>query len=163
MNKLPVFLPDIATFTNENTSSTLDQNQIQKSREIHILSVGSVECGSTVHDALLNGRNFHLTIAINYRMLWAIPKQESFQVAIVHSTLSVFEAEAACRLIRRRWPQAKVLVALEQENSLDRALYNDRVTPNLLPELLFTTILRSQEDGMSGASELQNFNFAATA
>jgi hypothetical protein len=107
---------------------------------IHVLSVGPVDRGSMVHDALLDGSNFRLTIAADYRELWGMPTQESIQVAILHSTLSTFELEAACRLIRRRWPYARILVVSRGESFLENALYDDRVAPTVALEVLLTTI-----------------------
>jgi hypothetical protein len=93
-----------------------------------------------VHDTLLDGASFHLTIAIDYRELWGMPTQESIHVAILHNTLSSFELEAAGRLIRRRWPLARILVVSSGESFLEDALYDDRVAPTAAPEVLLTTI-----------------------
>jgi hypothetical protein len=109
---------------------------------IHVLSVGSVDEGSVVHDTLLDGSNFRLTIATDYRKLWGMPTQESIHVAILHNTLSSFELEAACQLIRRRWPRARILVVSSGESILEDALYDDRVAPTAAPAVLLTTIER---------------------
>jgi hypothetical protein len=106
---------------------------------IHVLSVGPVDCGSMVHDALLDGASFRLTIATDYRKLWGIPAHESIHVAVLHDTLSSFELEAACRLIRQRWPHAKILLVARVESSLDDGLYDDRAS-TAAPTLLLTAI-----------------------
>lgn len=138
MNKLC----DIPTFANKIPTRVVGRRHFRMASAFHVLSIGTVDRGSMVHDALLNGRDFHLTIATDYRVLWAQPKLESMQIAIVHNTLSSFEIEAACRLIRRRWPLARILAVLDRDSHLDGALYDDRVTPNLLPDVLLAAVLR---------------------
>jgi hypothetical protein len=133
-------LCDAATFTHRNTTETANRRQARMAGAIHVLSVGPVECGSMVHDALLNEPNFHLSIATDYRGVWKTPTDESIQVAILHNTLSDFEMEACCRLIRRRWLHARILVVSIEESHLEDALYDDRVAPNASPEALFAAI-----------------------
>jgi hypothetical protein len=135
-------LRDVATLACENAIGTVDRRHIQIVMVIHVLSVGPVDRGSIVHDALLHRSNFHLTIATDYRELWRTTTQESIQIAILHNTLSAFETEAACRLIRRRWLRARILVVSVVESNLEDALYDDRVAPSVSPEVLFTTIER---------------------
>ena len=120
-------------------SGTLGQTHFQMAQTIHVLSVGPVDCGSMVHDALLDGASFRLTIATDYRKLWGIPAHESIHVAVLHDTLSSFELEAACRLIRQRWPHAKILLVAREESSLDDGLYDDRAS-TAAPNLLLTAI-----------------------
>jgi len=135
-------LTDVAVGANENTIRTLDHRHFRMTAAIHVLSVGSVDEGSVVHDTLLDGSNFRLTIATDYRKLWGMPTQESIHVAILHNTLSSFELEAACQLIRRRWPRARILVVSSGESILEDALYDDRVAPTAAPAVLLTTIER---------------------
>jgi hypothetical protein len=136
-------LCDVAVGSNENAirTGTLDRTDIRMAKTIHILSVGPVDCGSMVHDALLDGASFRLTIATDYRKLWGMPAQEPVDVAILHNKLSSFQLEAACRLIRQRWPHAKILLVSRRESSLDDGLYDDRAS-TAAPEVLLTTIER---------------------
>jgi len=135
-------LCNITTFANRNAVETADRKHFLTSVAIHVLSVGPVDLGSMVHDALLNGPNFHLSIATDYRELWSMPTNESVQVAILHNTLSAFETEAVCRLIRRRWIHTRILVVSIVASNLEDALYDDRVVPSVSPEVLFATIER---------------------
>jgi hypothetical protein len=116
-------------------------------KTIHVLSVGPVDYGSVVHDALLKGPKFRLSIATDYRELWVIPKQELIQVAILHNTLSAFELEDASRFIRQQWPNARILIIRRGVGSLDDALYDDRLAPNAAPELLLFAIERHTGKG----------------
>jgi hypothetical protein len=111
-------------------------------KTIHVLSVGSVDRGCMVHDTLLKGPKFRLSIATDYRALWAIPKQEPIQVVILHNTLSAIDLEDSCRFIRRRWPDAWILLIRTGEGSLDDALYDDRVLPAVAQEVLLSAIER---------------------
>jgi hypothetical protein len=131
-----------ATVAQEKPIGTLDRVHHRMATAIHVLFVGPLDRGSMVHDALLDGPGFHLTIAAGYRELWAIPSQEPLHAVILHSTLSSFELEAACQLIRRRWPHARILVVRNGDGFLEDALYDDRVAPTVAPEALITTIER---------------------
>ena len=135
-------LRDVATGANESAIGTLDGRDARTPKTIHVLFVGPVDFGSMVHDALLCGPNCRLSIAPDYRELWVIPKQESIQVVVLHSTLSSFELDDATRFIRQRWPHTRILVIRSSEGSLDDALYDDRVAPTVAPEVLLTTIER---------------------
>jgi hypothetical protein len=124
----------------ETAIGSLDVREVQMPKTIHVLSVGPVDFGSIVHDALLDGPNSRLSIAPDYRMLWAIPKQESIQVVILYNTLSSFELDDASRFIRRRWPHARILVVRHGEEFLDDALYDVRVVSNVDRQVLLATI-----------------------
>ena len=65
-------LCDIAAGSNENAIGieALDPIHVRMAKTIHVLSVGPVDCGSMVHDALLDGASFHLSVATDYRKLW---------------------------------------------------------------------------------------------
>lgn len=120
-----------------------------RARDFHVLSVGPMDRGSLVHDALLEVPDFRLSIATDYRELWVIPKQESIHVVILHSTFSSFELEDASRFIRQRWPQAKILIVRCGEGFLDDALYDDRVAPPVSPKVLLSAMerLTGERDG----------------
>jgi hypothetical protein len=135
-------LSEVALGANENAIGTLEHGHFRMPAAINVLSVGPVDRGSMVHDALLDGASFRLTIATDYKGLWGMPTQESIQVAVLHNTLSSFELEAACRLIRRRWPHTRILVVSREESFLEDALYDDRMTPTVASEHLLTTIER---------------------
>jgi hypothetical protein len=102
-----------------------------------------------LHDALVEAPCCHLSAAWNClelwmiadcRELWVIPKQEAIQLAILHDTLSSFELDEAARLIRRHWPSVGILLIGTGEDSLDNALYDDRVSSGASLEVLLTAI-----------------------
>ncbi len=125
-----------------NAIETLNESHLRMANDSRVLSVGPVDRGIWIHDALSDEPNSRLTIATDYRQLWEIPPKEPIQVAILHDTLSSFELEAACCLIRRRWPHARIVIVRSGVGSLDDALYDDRVVPAVAPELLLTEIER---------------------
>ena len=135
-------LRNVATDANQSAIGMLDRMDVRMPKPIHVLFVGPVDFGSMIHDALLCGPNSRLSIALDYRELWVIPKQESIQVVVLHSTLSSFELDDATRFIRQQWPHTRILVIRSSEGSLDDALYDDRVAPTVAPEVLLTTIER---------------------
>jgi hypothetical protein len=133
-------LCNVTKGVDEEAIGSLNRKRLRTSKAIHVLSVGPMDCGSMVHDALLDEPNWQLTIATTSPELWVIPEQESIQVAILASTLTEFELEDASLLIRQRWPLAKILLIGAGEGSLDCALYDDCVAPVAAPEFLLATI-----------------------
>lgn len=128
-----------------------------RARNIHVLSVGPMDRGSLVHDALLAVPDFRLSIVTDYRALWTFPKLEPIHVVVLHNTFSKFEIEDSCRLIRRMWPHAGILVVHRGEDSLDDALYDDRAALPASPQDLLSAIERltsARDHGRFGNAEL---------
>jgi hypothetical protein len=122
------------------TDVYVDENRGPKT--IHVLAVGSMESGNVVRCALLGEPGLTISIVTNYRELWMIPDQEVFHLVILNMALSTLELEASSRLIRQRWPHAKILVVRPGEGFLEDALYDDRVTLEDTPEVLRQRIER---------------------
>jgi hypothetical protein len=135
-------LCDVSTVVGENTVGSMSHGAFQARKANHVLSVGAIDCGCMVHDALLSGPRFRLSVLTDYRELWMIPNQESIHVVVLHSTLSSNELEYASQLIRRRWPHARILVVCDGEDFLDDALYDVRVVSKVSREVLLATIER---------------------
>jgi hypothetical protein len=135
-------LCNVTNGVDEEAMGSLNHKRLRIPKAIHVLSVGPMDCGSMVHDALLDGPNWRLTIATDSHELCVIPEEESIQVAILDNTLSEFELEDACLLIRQRWPLAKILLIGTGDGSHDYALYDDCVAPTAAPEFLLATIER---------------------
>jgi hypothetical protein len=108
----------------------------------HVVIVGSMESGNVVRCALLGEPRLTISIVTNYRELWTIPKQETIHLVVLNVTLSTYELDASCRLIRQRWPRAKILVVHQGEGFLEDALYDDRVTLRDTAEVLRGRIVR---------------------
>jgi len=135
-------LCNVTNSVDEEAIGSLSRKRLRIPKAIHVLAVGPMDCGSMVHDALLEGPNWRLTIATESQELSVIPDEASIQVAILDNTLSEFELEDASLLIRQRWPLAKILLIGTGEGSLDRSLYDDCVAPIAAPEFLLSAIER---------------------
>ncbi len=109
---------------------------------LRVLSVGVADSGNTVRDALLQRDHCHLSAAANYRELFAISKQESFDIAILHHIHSAPEFDACSEYVRRTWPRARILVMCTKDQVPDDPLYDDWVAPGASADALLTTIWR---------------------
>ncbi len=121
---------------------------------IHILSVGRIEPGTVMRDAFLGARHFRVSFVHDYRELWISSKQHDVHAAILHNSLCSFELTEAARLVRGRWPDAKILIIRSGQVSLDRALYDRRLHPSVRREVLVqqidSLIHGTHEGGRSG-------------
>ena len=124
----------------ENAIGNLDREVLRMPKTIHVLFVGPVAHGNMIHDVLLELPDFRLFIATDYPGLWAIPREEPIHVVVLHNTFSSSELEDSCRFIRRRCPHAGILLVHRGESSLEDALYDDCVVPNVAPDILLSTI-----------------------
>jgi hypothetical protein len=106
-----------------------------------VLLVGRADY-SRVFDCLLSISNFQFSFVADYRELWAAPPIETLQLAVLFDSLHSFELEASCRLIRRRWPKAQILIFRSRMESLDKSLYDVRLAPNVAPQVLNATTLK---------------------
>jgi hypothetical protein len=66
----------------------------------------------------------------------------------LQATLSPGDLQAAARLIRERWPRARILIIREEAWCIEDALYDERVSPGAHPEVLLTAVngIRSGRD-----------------
>lgn len=118
------------------------RKRTEVAEDIHVLSVGPVDRSCMIHDALLEVPYLQISMVRGYRELWMLPEQETIQVAILHDALRSFELEAGSRLIRRRWPRARILMLRSQAGSVDGALYDELLPTNLAPQVLLAAIRR---------------------
>lgn len=135
-------LEKVTESENGNPIQRLDRTIPRMTKTIHVISVGSVAHGNMIHDVLLELMDFRLSVVTDYSRLWAIPKQEPIDIVVLHNTFSSSELEDFCRLIRRRWPHAGIVLVHRGESFLEDALYDDCVVPNVAPEVLLSTIQR---------------------
>jgi hypothetical protein len=120
----------------------LDRSTSRAANVVHVLSVGPVDCGSVVHDALLDGPQFRLTIATELRQLWLIPMQEPVHLVILHHTLSESQLEDARWFVHEWWPQATIMVIRSDMGLLHVALHAENVARPEAPEALLGKIER---------------------
>jgi hypothetical protein len=116
---------------------------------LHVLSIGSADSSNAIHDALLERGHCRVSVATNYRELFAIPRQEVFEIAILHHITSPLEFRASSEYIRRTWPCAKILVicARAEVEVLDDPLYDDWIAASPSQDVLLGTIKRITAGG----------------
>lgn len=111
-------------------SAVLEKNPAMRST-LHVLSVGSIEECNHVRDALLERQRCHLTAIHAPNGLYSVPREEHFDVAVLHASLSVVDMRDAGALIRRRWPAACILALARRTDDLEDALYDEWSSPSL--------------------------------
>ncbi len=110
---------------------------------LNVLSIGSADSSNTVRDALLQKHHYRLCAVTSIWELCAIPQQqESFDVAILHHTLSQRQVRDACEYMRRRWPRAKILVIYVDAEVPEDTLYDEWAPPGLTSGILLAMIER---------------------
>jgi hypothetical protein len=119
---------------------------------IEILIVGEADWSKPARDAMRAMQPFRLCTANDPRALWLIPGHQPVNVIVLHNTLTTIELEKTSRLIRHRWPHARILVVRTGDEFLEDALYDDRVLPTVDPATLIATIERLAENGREGRS-----------
>ena len=117
----------------ESTSQNPIWNDLSTKKRIQLLSVGRIEPASLVRETFVDMPDFDVSIAIDYRELWTCSKEGAIQIVLRHNSLCSFELEQAARLVRDRWPNAKILIIRSGELLIDRALYDGRLLPPVTP------------------------------
>ncbi len=109
---------------------------------LHVLSIGSADSCNAIRDALLERGHCRVSVATNYRELFAIPRREVFEIAILHHITSPLECRASSEYIRRTWPCAKILVicARAEAELLDDPLYDECIATNPSRDALLAAI-----------------------
>jgi hypothetical protein len=129
------------------------QAKFKPEQPLHVLSVGPLALCSMVCD-VLKGHNCWHRSARDCREIWRIPTEETIHIAILHQLLFPFEREEATSLIRRRWPEARIVVIRAGSRILDDALYDDRILPGGVPGEILAFIERLTGQRQSARLEL---------
>lgn len=106
----------------------------------HLLAIVSPEQSGALRDALLHWRSGRLVVEANIWSLYALPQHENFEIAILHHSLSMSVVREAAQYVRRRWPQAKILLIGAGTNALDDPLYDERILPGLSQDILLAAL-----------------------
>ena len=117
---------------------------------LSVLVVGSMELTNVVRDALVLCGRSRLAVATNFWDLcspWLRDKAQ-FQVAILDVSFSDRESRRRAEYIRRRWPDASILLVSDECNLLDDPLYDQRIPAGINPEELAAVI-----DRLAGTEE----------
>jgi hypothetical protein len=105
-----------------------------------VLSLGIEEWRNAVREALTARQKDKFCGVNNCWDLCALPQAVSVDVAVLHHSLALHELRSAAEYIRRRWPDAAILVIGEQAEQLDDPLYDDKTTSGISIEELVRTI-----------------------
>ena len=106
---------------------------------IQIVSVGRTEHSGFPLQELLESPGFRLTLLSDYRELWS-SSARTVHAAILHNSLCSFELAEAARLVRSRWPGARILVVRSGELALDDPLYDHRLAPPVNARTLLSAL-----------------------
>ena len=101
---------------------------------LRILTVGSKELRELVRDALPFRRHSHLLVANDYWELCSLRVGEAEQVSVAVIDLFTSDRELRRRTaehIRRRWPNAQILLVGPEAEVPEDPLYDDRIPPGL--------------------------------
>ena len=107
-----------------------------------VLSVGSVAPVHLAYDTFLRQQGCELATVADYRDLDGIPQKASYQVAVLHDSLSLNALRDVAHFIRGRWPRAKILVMRQGAWRTDDTLYDMCLVTGTNPDLLFAAIDR---------------------
>ena len=100
---------------------------------LRVLAVGSKQSRDLVRDALLFRRS-HLLVASNYWELCSLWVGEAKQVSVAVIDLCTSDRELRRRTaehIRRRWPDAQILLVGPEAEVPEDPLYDERMPPGL--------------------------------
>ena len=109
---------------------------------LRILSIGAAEPMRVAYDIFLQLHRCELASAADYRDLYALPTEEKWEIAVLYHSLSQEEMRESAHFIRRRWPEARILLVRSEVPCMDDALYDDRVVPGVNPEVLLAVVDR---------------------
>src|SRR5512146_2290300 len=132
---------EITSALDWNAIGIADPEVSTKTGQSNVIFVGRSNY-SRLFDAQLSNTNFRLSFAADYRELWAMPPVHSPRLAVLCDTLHSFELEASCRLIRRRWPNARILILRARMDTVDKSLYDARLPANVASQILIAAVRR---------------------
>jgi len=110
-----------------------------------VLALGQEEWIYTVRQALPHWHRNGFAGAYNFWALCALPQAVLVDVAVVHHSFAQDDLRYAAEYIRRRWPDAVIVVVGEQAKHLDDPLYDHRANGEISPEELVWLIETSVE------------------
>lgn len=112
--------------------------------KLSVLAVGSIELTDLVRDALLLRHRSHLSVASDFWQLFSLSLCETLQVSVAVLELSIPDRELHRRTeqIKRRWPDASILLFGRDSRFLNDPLYDQRVPSRIQPRELLTVIER---------------------
>ena len=111
-------------------------------RTTNVLSLGLDEWRNAVRKAMPPRRKNCFWGVKNCWELCALPQAVSVDVAVLHGSFASRDLRYAAEYIRRRWPDAVILVIGEQAQHLDDPLYDHKANSAISVEELVLMIER---------------------
>lgn len=112
-------------------------------RNLRVLAVGSVDPANLFRDVSLLRPRAILLAARNYWELCSLGiKTEFVSVAVLEISASDHDLRWKAEYIRRRWPDAQIILVGFSAEPLDDPLYDDRVLPGIEPSEMLAVIER---------------------
>lgn len=108
-----------------------------------VLSVGSILAANSIDELLVREPHTRHIAASGCSDLYAIPQDADLRLVILNESLTPFELDIAGRLVRRRWPGARILVIRTGQFFLEDALYDERIASPAHPDVLHAAIQRN--------------------
>jgi hypothetical protein len=108
-----------------------DSRNANMKRDTKVLSLGIETWRNAVSRALAVRRKSGFWGVNNYWNLCALPEAASVDVAVFHHSFALHDLRYGAEYIRRRWPNAVILVIGEQAEQLDDPLYDDKASSGI--------------------------------
>jgi hypothetical protein len=105
-----------------------------------ILSLGLKEWSNAVRESLTPGQRVNFCGVSSCWELCALPQTVLADIAVLHHTFAPHDTRYAAAYIRRRWPDAVILIIGEQADILDDPLYDDKAGSGISTEELISLI-----------------------
>ncbi len=109
-----------------------------KSR-MHVLMIG-VETTPHVTNYAPSGREYTFTAAKACAELAGVRETGHLCAAVLTPALALDELTRCAQVVRWRWPAARILVLWADELPIEDGLYDQRLDPDLSPELLIAAV-----------------------
>ena len=93
----------------------------------HVLSIGSDRSRDTIRIDLLLRCKCRLVAVASYQGLFENRTEGESDIAILDHTLSACDLRVSSEYVRRRWPDAKIVLMSANADALHDPLYDERV------------------------------------
>jgi hypothetical protein len=107
-----------------------------------VMLIGKSEPLHPEHYAWLEAHGFVLAVIPAYWDLYKAESNQHCEIAVLLPTLLEAELKEVAHLVRKRWPEARILIVRKEEWWIDDALYDDRLTPGANPQMLLSAVER---------------------